>query len=142
MKHALVLLISLGLSSILPAGEGDGRDHGHTHDAIVVPSSLAGIRAEIDAQRQKLAEALAARDAAGAHAATDSLQACVRAIPGATVDLDQATRQRVAGMANNAAKAWGEAAHKAEDGDYANAQREADKAAASYGLLEARLPRD
>jgi hypothetical protein len=53
--------------------------------------------------------------------------------------LDETAKQRVAGMANNAARAWSEAAHEAEHGDYEKAAREAAKAEAAYRLLEARL---
>jgi hypothetical protein len=45
-------------------------------------------------------------------------------------------------MANNAARAWNEAAHEAEHGDCDKAQREVAKADAAYQLLEARLPKD
>ena len=140
MKHTILLLLTLGLACFVRAG--DDHDHGHSHAEIKVPATLAGVRAEIAAQQQKLTETLAARDATAAHAATDVLAACVRAIPGKTQNLDEATLQRVNGMANNAAKAWGQAAHEAEHGDYEKAQREAVKAAASYRLLEARLPKE
>jgi hypothetical protein len=140
MKHKFILLLTLGLACFLRAGED--HDHGHSHAEIKVPATLPEVRAEIAAQQKKLAETLAARDAAAAHAATDVLAACVRAIPGKTQGLDEPTLQRVTGMANNAAKAWGQAAHDADHGDYDKAQREAAKAEASYRLLEARLPKD
>jgi hypothetical protein len=140
MKHTILLLLTLGLACFVRAG--DDHDHGHSHAEIKVPATLAEVRTEIAAQQQKLTETLAARDATAAHAATDVLAACVRAIPGKTQNLDEATLQRVTGMANNAAKAWGQAAHEAEHGDYEKAQREAAKAAASYRLLEARLPKE
>lgn len=137
MKHLLTILLVLGLAATLPAGEG--HDHGHSHADIKVPATLPEVRAEIAAQQLKLAETLAARDATAAHAATDVLAACVRAIPGKTEGLDEATLQRVTGMANNAAKAWGQVAHDADHGNFEKAQREAAKAEASYRLLEARL---
>jgi hypothetical protein len=140
MKHTILLLLTLGLACFVRAG--DDHDHGHSHAEIKVPATLAEVRTEIAAQQQKLTENLAARDAAAAHAATDVLAACVRAIPGKTQNLDEATLQRVTGMANNAAKAWGQAAHDADHGDYEKAQREAAKAEASYRLLEARLPKE
>lgn len=64
------------------------------------------------------------------------------AIPGLLTGLDEATLQRVTGMANNAAKAWGQTAHDADHGDFDKAGREAAKADASYRLLETRLPKD
>jgi hypothetical protein len=137
MKRTLIILLTLGLTCFVRAGED--HDHGHSHANIEVPATLPEVRAEIAAQQQKLTETLAARDAAAAHAATDVLAACVRALPGKTEGLDEATLQRVTGMANNAAKAWGQAAHDADHGDYEKAQREAAKAEASYRLLEARL---
>ena len=140
MKHTILLLLTLGLACFVRAG--DDHDHGHSHAEIKVPATLAEVRAEIAVQQRKLTETLAARDATAAHAATDVLAACVRAIPGKTQNLDEATLQRVTGMANNAAKAWGQAAHDAEHGDYEKAQREAAKAEASYRLLEARLPKE
>lgn len=140
MKHTILLLLTLGLACVVRAG--DDHDHGHSHAEIKVPATLSEVRAEIAAQQQKLTQTLAARDATAAHAATDVLAACVRAIPGKTQNLDEATLQRVTGMANNAAKAWGQAAHDAEHGDYEKAQREAAKAEASYRLLEARLPKE
>ena len=140
MKHTLILLLTLGLAAILPAGEG--HDHGHRHADIKVPATLPEVRAGVAEQQKKLAEKLASQDADAAHAATDVLAAYVRAIPGMLNSADDATKQRVTGMANNAAKAWGQAAHDAEHGDYDKAQREAGKAEASYRLLEARLPKD
>jgi hypothetical protein len=59
-----------------------------------------------------------------------------------TEGLDETAKQRVTGMANNAARAWSEVAHEAEHGDYDKAQREVAKADAAYQLLEARLPKD
>jgi hypothetical protein len=55
------------------------------------------------------------------------------------VGLDETAKQRVTGMANNAARAWNEAAHEAEHGDYDKAGREAAKADAAYRLMESRL---
>jgi hypothetical protein len=140
MKHYLTFLLLL--ASVIALRAGDAHDHGHSHAHITVPATLPEVRAEIAAEQKKLSEALAARDAAAVHGTTDVLAACVRAIPGMTTGLDAATLQRITGMANNAAKAWGEAAHEAVHGDYDKAGREAAKAAAAYRLLEARLPRD
>ncbi len=140
MKHLLTIVIALGLTTTMRAGENHDHGHGHSHADIVVPATLPEVRAEIATQQKKLSEMLAARDAAAAHAATDALSACVKAIPGMVSGLDEKSRQRVTGMANNAAKAWGEAAHEADHGDYDKAGREAAKAAAAYRLLEARLP--
>ena len=137
MKHLLTLLLSFAMSSLAPAG--DNHDHGHSHAEIKVPATLPELRAEIATQQERLAGAIAARDAAAAHAATDVLAACVRAIPGKLAAPDETTLQRVTGMANNAAKAWAAAAHAAEDGDFEKAAREAAKADAAYRLLEARL---
>ena len=137
MKRPLILLLAVALTCFVRAGED--HDHGHSHAEIKVPATLPEVRAEIAAQQLKLAETLAARDATAAHATTDVLAACVRAIPGKTEGLDEATLQRVTGMANNAAKAWGQVAHDADHGNFEKAQREAGKAEASYRLLEARL---
>jgi hypothetical protein len=136
MKHTILLLLTLGLGCFARAG--DDHDHGHSHADIKVPATLPEVRAAMAEQQKKLA----AKDAKAAHATTDVLTAYVRAIPGKTQNLDEATLLRVTGMANNAAKAWGQAAHDAEHGDYEKAQREAAKAEASFRLLEARLPRD
>ncbi|MEX1045183.1 MAG: hypothetical protein WEC73_03560 [Chthoniobacterales bacterium] len=139
MKTITILLTAIfGLTFSLQAGEE--HDHGHSHGDIVIPEALPELRAEITAQQKKLTDALGARDASAAHAATDVLSVLVRAIPGKTQGLDEATLQRVTGMANNAAKAWGHTAHEAEHGDYEKAGRESAKAEASYRLLEARLP--
>lgn len=140
MKYKLILLLTLGLACLARAGEN--HDHGHSHAEIKVPATLPEVRAGIAEQQKKLTETLAAKDADAAHAATDVLAAYVRAIPGMLPEADEATKQRVTGMANNAAKAWGQAAHDAEHGDYDKAQREAAKAEASYRLLEARLPKN
>ncbi|MEX1113732.1 MAG: hypothetical protein WEB53_00680 [Akkermansiaceae bacterium] len=137
MKIITILLTTiLGLTLSLRANE----EHGHGHENIVIPEALPELRAEITAQQKKLTDALVARDAAAAHAATDVLSVLVQAIPGKTQGLDEATLQRVTGMASNAAKAWGHTAHEAEHGDYEKAGRESAKAEASYRLLEARLP--
>jgi hypothetical protein len=120
------------------AGWAAGQDAGRRTKPSLT-ATLPEVRAEIAAQQLKLAETLAARDATAAHAATDVLAACARAIPGKTEGLDEATLQRVTGMANNAAKAWGQVAHDADHGNFEKAQREAGKAEASYRLLEARL---
>ncbi len=138
MKHYLTFVVLL--ASVIALRAGDAHDHGHSHAHITVPATLPEVRAEIAAEQKKLSEALAARDAAVVHGATDVLAACVRATPRMTTCLDAATLQRITGMANNAAKAWGEAAHEADHGDYDKAGREAAKAAAAYRLLEARLP--
>lgn len=138
MKHLAIFLLLLSLSA--PGHAGD--DHGHSHAEIKVPATLPEVRSEIAARQKTLGEALAAREAVQAHAATDVLAACVRAIPGKLTGLDEATLQRVTGMANNAAKAWGQTAHDADHGDFDKAGREAAKAEASYRLLEARLPKD
>lgn len=140
MKHLITILLVLGLSATLPAGED--HDHGHSHAHIVIPSTLPEVRAEIAAQQKTLTEMLGAKDAKAAHAATDALAACVKAIPGMVAGLDETARQRIEGMANNAAKAWGQAAHDADHGDYDKASREAAKAAAAYQLLESRLPKE
>lgn len=142
MKTTLTLLLALGLVSLVKAGEDHDHGHGHSHAEIKVPATLPDVRAGIAEQQKKLTETLAAQDADSAHAATDVLAAYVRAIPGLLTAADDATKQRVSGMANNAAKAWGQAAHDAEHGDYDKAKREAGKAEASYRLLEARLPKD
>ena len=138
MKYLITTLLVLGLSVAAHAGEG--HDHGHSHADITVPATLAEVRAGIAEQQKKLTENLAAKDAAAAHAATDVLSAYVRAIPGLLPEADETTKQRIIGMANNAAKAWGEAAHHADEGDYEGAVREATKADAAYRLLEARFP--
>lgn len=140
MKHLLTIILVLGMTAASRAGEG--HDHGHSHAEIKVPATLPEVRAGIAEQQKKLAESLAAKDAKAAHAATDVLVAYVRALPAMLTGADDATKQRVTGMANNAAKAWGQTAHDADDGDYEKAQREAAKAEASYRLLEARLPKD
>jgi hypothetical protein len=138
MKITTILFTTIfGLTFSLGASE----EHGHGHENIVIPESLPELRAEITTQQKKLTDALVARDASAAHAATDVLSVLVQAIPGKTQGLDEATRQRVTGMANNAAKAWGNTAHEAEHGDYEKAGREVAKAEASYRLLEARLPK-
>lgn len=137
MKQILTLVLTLGLSSLAPAGET--HDHGHSHAEIKVPATLPELRSGIAAQQKVLADALAGRDAAAAHTATDLLAAYVRSLPARLPSTDEATLQRVTGMANNAAKAWAAAAHAAEDGDFEKAGREAAKADAAYRLLEARL---
>jgi hypothetical protein len=138
MKHTLLILtIVLGFATSVRAGEN--HDHGHSHNHITIPATLPEVRAEIAAQQQKLAEFLAAKDAKAAHAATDVLSALVKAIPGKTASLDDTTLQRLQGMASNAAKAWGDAAHAAEHGNYEKAARESAKAGASYRLMESRL---
>ena len=138
MKYLLTFLLLLSSIAAVPAG--DDHDHGHSHANITVPATLPAVRAEIAAQQENLSKALAARDAAAAHGATDVLAACVRAVPGLASGLDPDALRRVTGMANNAAKAWGQAAHDAEHGDYGKATSEAAKGAAAYRLLEARLP--
>jgi hypothetical protein len=140
MKHLLTILLVLGFAVKLPAGEG--HDHGHSHADIKVPATLPEVRAGIAAEQKKLSESLGAKDAKAAHAATDVLAAYVRAIPGMLTATDDTTKQRVTGMANNAAKAWGQAAHDADHGDFEKAQREAVKAEAAYKLLEVRLPKN
>ena len=140
MKHLLTILLVLGLTATLRAGEG--HDHGHSHADIEVPATLPEVRAGIAEHLKILAETLGAKDAKAAHAATDALAAYARAIPGMVTGLDETARQRIEGMANNAAKAWSQTAHDADHGDYDKAAREAAKADAAYKLLEARLPKD
>lgn len=142
MKYKLILLLTLGLGCLVRAGENHDHDHGHSHAEIQVPATLPEVRAGIAEQQKKLTETLGAKDATSAHATTDVLAAYVRAIPGMVTGLDETARQRIEGMANNAAKAWGQTAHDADHGDYEKAGREAAKAAAAYQLLEARLPKD
>jgi hypothetical protein len=137
MKYTILLLTILALTASVRAGGEHG--HGHNHDHIAIPATLPEVQTEITAQQQKLTESLAARDAKAAHAATDVLSALVKAIPGKTAGLDETTLQRLQGMASNAAKAWGDAAHAAEDGDYERASRESAKAGAAYSLMESRL---
>jgi hypothetical protein len=137
MKHILTLLALLTFSAALLAGES--AEHGHSHENIVIPATLPEVRAAITAKQAELSAALGAKDAAAAHAATDALAAFVKAVPTMTEGLDETAKQRVTGMANNAAHAWSEVAHEAEHGDYDKAQREAAKADAAYRLLEARL---
>lgn len=142
MKTTLTLLLALGLVSLVKAGDDHDHGHGHSHAEIAVPASLPEVRKEIAAQQKRLAETLTARDASAAHAATDVLAACVRALPRKAKSLDEASLQRVTGMANNAAKAWGQAAHDAEHGNYEKAVRESAKADAAYQLLLLRLPKE
>jgi len=137
MKHILTLLALLTFSAALLAGES--AEHGHSHENIVIPATLPEVRAAITAKQAELSTALGAKDAAAAHAATDALAAFVKAVPAMADGLDETAKQRVTGMANNAAHAWSEVAHEAEHGDYDKAQREAAKADAAYRLLEARL---
>ncbi len=138
MKNLLTILLVLGFTATSPAGE-EG-DHGHSHADIAVPTTLPEVRTGIAAEQKKLTELLGAKDAKAAHATTDVLAAYVRAIPGMATGMDETARQRIEGMANNAAKAWGQTAHDADHGDYAKAARESAKAGAAYKLLEARLP--
>ena len=140
MKYLVTTLLVLGMT--IAARAGEDHDHGHSHADITVPATLPEVRSGIAEQQKKLSETLAAKDAAAAHAATDVLSAYVKAIPAMVPDADEATKQRITGMANNAAKAWGETAHHADEGDYEGAAREATKAAGAYKLLEARLPKD
>jgi hypothetical protein len=137
MKHIFTLLTLLASSAALLAGES--AEHSHSHEHIVVPATLPEVRAAIAAKQSELSAALGAKDAAAAHAATDALAAFIKAVPAMAEGLDETAKQRVAGMANNAARAWSEAAHEAEHGDYEKAAREAAKAEAAYRLLEARL---
>ena len=138
MKY-LVLLAILILPFNLLAGEG--HSHGHSHEQIEVPSTLPEVRAMIASKQSELTALLTAGDAQGAHAATDVLVACVKAIPGLLTEADGTGNQRIEGMANNAAKAWASVAHDGDHGDFAGAARQADKAAATYRLLEGRLPK-
>ena len=138
MKY-LVLLAILILPFNLLAGED--HSHGHSHEQIEVPSTLPEVRAMIASKQSELTALLTAGDAPGAHAATDALVACVKAIPGLLTAADGTGNQRIEGMANNAAKAWVSVAHDGDHGDFAGAARQADKAAAAYRLLEARLPK-
>ncbi len=137
MKHILTLLALLASSAALVAGEAT--DHGHSHEQIVVPATLPELRAAIAAKQSELSAALGAKDAAAAHAVTDALNAFVKAVPAMADGLDETAKERVTGMANNAARAWSETAHEAEHGDYEKAAREAAKAGAAYRLLEIRL---
>jgi hypothetical protein len=141
MKPTILLLLLAILTLTAPVRAGGEHGHSHSHATIEVPATVPEIRAEIANQQKKMSEAFAARDAATAHAACDVLNACVRALPAAATSLDEAARQRVAGMANNAAKAWSNAVHLAEDGDFTKAAAEVAKADAAYKLLEARLPK-
>ena len=138
MKY-LVLLAILILPLNLPAGED--HSHGPSYGQIEVPSTLPEVRAMIASKQSELTALLAAGDARGAHAATELLVACVQAIPGLLTAADGTWHERIEGMANNAAKAWVSVAHDGDHGDFAGAARQADKAAAAYRLLEARLPR-
>lgn len=138
MKY-LILLAILILPFNLRAGEEHG--HGHSHGQIQVPSTLPEVRAMIASKQSELTALLAAGDAPGVHAATDELVACVKAIPRLLPAADGTGIQRVEGMANNAAKAWASVAHDGDHGDFAGAARQADKAAATYRLLEGRLPK-
>lgn len=138
MKY-LVLLAILILPLNLPAGED--HSHGPSYGQIEVPSTLPEVRAMIASKQSELTALLAAGDARGAHAATELLAACVQAIPGLLTAADGTGHERIEGMANNAAKAWVSVAHDGDHGDFAGAARQADKAAAAYRLLEARLPR-
>lgn len=95
---------------------------------IVVPSTLTELRA-----------AISAKDSAAAHSATDALAAFVKAVPSVASGLDETAKQRTTGMANNAARAWGQTTHELGHGDYEKAAREAAKADAAYRLLAARL---
>lgn len=140
MKQLVTTLLVLGMT--IAARAGEDHDHGHSHADITVPATLSEVRTGIADQQKKLTETLAAKDAAAAHAATDVLAAYVKAIPTLVQDADEATKLRITGMANNAAKAWGEAAHLADEGDYKGAEREATKADGAYRLLEARLSKD
>ena len=137
MKY-LVLLAILILPLNLPAGED--HSHGPSYGQIEVPSTLPEVRAMIASKQSELTALLAAGDAPRAHAATDVLVACVKAIPGLLTAADGTANQRIEGMANNAAKAWASVAHDGDHGDFAGASRQAEKAAAAYRLLEARLP--
>ncbi|MFZ9932332.1 MAG: hypothetical protein ACO3YO_07820 [Chthoniobacterales bacterium] len=137
MKYILALVVHLAATVMLPAGEA--ADHRHSHADIVVPATLSELRAGIAAQQSALSAALGAKDATAAHAATDALAAFVKAVPAAAEGLEATAKERVVGMANNAARAWSETAHAAEHGDYDKAGREAAKAAAAYRLLESRL---
>jgi len=137
MKY-LILLAILVFPLNLPAGQD--HDHGHSHEQIEVPSTLPEVRALIADKQSELTALLAAGDAPRAHAATDVLVACVKAIPGLLTAADGTANQRIEGMANNAAKAWASVAHDGDHGDFAGASRQAEKAAAAYRLLEARLP--
>ncbi|MDA0293694.1 MAG: hypothetical protein O2957_06795 [Verrucomicrobia bacterium] len=136
---SLVLLAILILPLNLPAGED--HSHGPSYGQIEVPSTLPEVRAMIASKQSELTALLAAGDARGAHAATELLVACVQAIPGLLTAADGTGHERIEGMANNAAKAWVSVAHDGDHGDFAGAARQADKAAAAYRLLEARLPR-
>jgi hypothetical protein len=137
MKY-LILLAILALTFNLSAGEN--HDHGHSHEQIEVPSTLPEVRAVIASKQSELTALLAAGDAPSAHAATDVLIACVKAIPSLLTAADGTGNQRIEGMANNAAKAWASVAHDGDHGNFAEAARQADKASAAYRLLEARLP--
>lgn len=140
MKHTILLLAVVALTASVRAGGEHG--HGHSHEHIAIPVTLPEVQAEITVQQQKLTESLAARDADAAHAATDALSALVKSIPDKAEGSDEATLQRLRGMANNAVKAWGNTAHDAEDGDYEKAGREAAKADAAYQLLLTRLSKE
>lgn len=137
MKHILTLIVLLASSAALVSGET--AEHGHSHGHIVVPATLPELRAAIAAKQSEVSTALLAKDAAAVHAATDALGAFVKAVPAMMDGPDEIAKQRVTGMANNAARAWSEAAHEAERGDYDKAGREIAKADAAYRLLEARL---
>ena len=137
MKYLIPLAI-LALPFNLLAGED--HTHGHSHGQIAVPSTLPEVRAMIASKQSELTALLTAGDDPGAHAATDVLVACVKAIPGLLTAADGTGNQRIEGMANNAAKAWASVAHDGDHGDFAGASRQAEKAAAAYRLLEARLP--
>lgn len=76
MKHLAIFLLLFSLSA--PGHAGDDHDHGHSHAEIKVPATLPEVRSEIAAGQKTLGEALAAREAVQAHAATDLLAACVR----------------------------------------------------------------
>ena len=137
MKY-LILLAILVFPLNLPAGQD--HDHGHSHEQIEVPSTLPEVRAMIASKQSELTALLTAGDAPRAHAATDVLVACVKAIPGLLTAADGTANQRIEGMANNAAKAWASVAHDGDHGDFAGASRQAEKAAAADRLLEARVP--
>lgn len=123
MKHRAVIPLIAVLALAIPATaeEHKHKEGGkHREEAeidVKIPETAAALWKEIDAQFKTLGDIVAAKTGE-THAAAETVEALVAAVPAKHPDLDAAKRKRVEGQAKNAARVLHELHDEADEGHW------------------------
>lgn len=115
----------------------EGEKHkDHPKVEVKIPDTADALWAEIETRQKALGDLVAAKKADGIHAAAETVEALVNAIPAKHSGLDADKKKRVDGMAKNVARVLDALHDEAEEGHWDDAAKKLGQVQAALKLIK------